>query len=248
MSLSPLVAYAGRADLIRIDAKRKFRFGRKAANSVPQSFRTGTGLRDGEACSLDWRDVNLASGTLRIDEAKTNAGVRRVDLPLAVREELSAHKPLRGPIDRGDPVFVNRCGRENVSNLGRRLKAVIRRANERLVAMGLEPIDPEVSPYSFRRLYASLRFALGDDPVYVAEQMGHEDGAFSMRVYARAVRRRERLTGTALREFDRALEWAEMGRIEPEPAVEREEEPARATLKTAPQSRNLRIGPDSSVG
>jgi hypothetical protein len=51
--------------------------------------------------------------------------------------------------------------------------------------------------------------------VYVAEQMGHEDGAFSMRVYARAVRRRERLTGAALLEFDRALQWAEMGRIEP---------------------------------
>ena len=63
-----------------------------------------------------------------------------------------------------------------------------------------------------RRLYASLRFALRDDPVYVADQMGHEDGAFSMRVYARPVKRRERLRGTTLSEFDRALEWAEMGR------------------------------------
>jgi hypothetical protein len=106
----------------------------------------------------------------------------------------------------------------------------------------------ESSALDEKRLTPFGRFALGDDPVYVAEQMGHEDGAFSMRVYARAVRRRERLTGAALREFDRALEWAEMGRIEPEPAVEREEEPDRATLKTAPQSRNLRISPDSSVG
>jgi integrase len=48
----------------------------------------GAGLRNGEACALDWRDVNLASGTLTVREAKTDAGVRRVDLPLSVREEL----------------------------------------------------------------------------------------------------------------------------------------------------------------
>jgi hypothetical protein len=32
-----------------------------------------------------------------------------------------------------------------------------------------------------------------------------------MKVYATAVRRRERLIGAALREFDAALEWAAMG-------------------------------------
>lgn len=35
-----------------------------------------------------------------------------------------------------------------------------------------------------------------------------------MATYAKAVRRRERLSGAALREFDKALEWAEMGRID----------------------------------
>jgi hypothetical protein len=33
----------------------------------------------------------------------------------------------------------------------------------------------------------------------------------SMRVYASAVRRRERLIGVALREFDAALDWAAVG-------------------------------------
>lgn len=60
-------------------------------------------------------------------------------------------------------------------------------------------------------LYASVRFALGDDPVYVAAQLGHTEPGFSMKVYASAVRRRERLIGAALREFDAALEWAAMG-------------------------------------
>jgi hypothetical protein len=36
-----------------------------------------------------------------------------------------------------------------------------------------------------------------------------------MKVYASAVRRRARLTGVALREFDAALEWAALGNGEP---------------------------------
>ena len=71
-----------------------------------------------------------------------------------------------------------------------------------------------MTPHSLRRLYASLRFALGDDPVYVAHQLGHTEPAFSMKVYARAVRRRERLSGASLREFDNAV-YAAMGSGEP---------------------------------
>ncbi len=42
----------------------------------------GTGLRVGEAVALDWPDVNLATGTLRVGRAKTDAGsYREVDLP-----------------------------------------------------------------------------------------------------------------------------------------------------------------------
>jgi hypothetical protein len=57
--------------------------------------------------------------------------------------------------------------------------------------------------------------------VYVASQMGHTTSRLSMAVYARAVKRREKLSGSTLRAFDRALEWAshtsqsaENGRIE----------------------------------
>jgi integrase len=194
--------------------------------------------------------VNLATGTLTIRQAKTDAGVRRVDLPLALREELSDHKARSKRTGPGDPVFINRNGdRQTVSNIGRRLKTVLRRADSRLVDLGLEPMGEAVTPYSFRRLYASLRYALGDDPVYVAEQMGHADaGGLSMGLYARAVKRREQLAAAALQEFDRALQWAEMGRIEPAAEIAPIEPQDAATLETAPQSHNLRIGPDSSAG
>lgn len=123
-------------------------------------------------------------------------------------------------------MFPNRDGRrQSVSNVERRLKTAIRRANTRLDELSIRSIDETVSPHSPRRLYASLRFALGDDPVYVAAQLGHTDPGFSMKVYASAVRRRERLIGAALREFDAALEWAAMSGGGP---VFRSAEPSRS--------------------
>ena len=74
-----------------------------------------------------------------------------------------------------------------------------------------EPISERVSPHGLRRTYASLRACLRDDPVYIAKQLGHEDAAFSLTIYSQAVKRRERLTGNYLAEFDKAIEWALLG-------------------------------------
>jgi hypothetical protein len=57
-----------------------------------------------------------------------------------------------------------------------------------------------------------------DDPVYIAEQLGHTDPRFTLSVYAKAAKRRERLSGDYREAFDRALQWAVMGRIA-EPAT-----------------------------
>ena len=166
----------------------------------------GAGLRNGEACALDWSDIDRAAGTISVGTAKTDAGVRIVDVPAELRAELHVVAEQR---EQTDIAFPNRNGRRQTpSNVGRRFKTVVRHANERLGRLGLNPIDAGATPHSLRRLYASLRFALGDDPVYVAQQLGHTDPSFSMKVYARALRRRERLTGAALREFDAALAWA----------------------------------------
>ena len=42
------------------------------------------GLRVGELLALRWRDVDLANGKLRVEEAKTDAGERVVDLSPAL--------------------------------------------------------------------------------------------------------------------------------------------------------------------
>ena len=190
----------------------------------------GAGLRVGEAVALEWRDVNLATGTLTVRESKTVAGAgRRIDLPGGLIDELAEWK-ARSPATRpGDRVFVcrSRNGRrspQNKDNIGRRLKTTIKRANARLIDAGIEPVSEHVSPHSPRRTYASLRGALRDDPIYIAEQIGHSDPRFTLSVYAKAAKRRERLPETYREAFDRALHWAEMGRI----AETGTREPARA--------------------
>lgn len=171
----------------------------------------GGGLRIAEAIALTWADVNLPTGTLTVADAKTAAGLRVVDLPDGLAAELRSFK-ARSKAAPGDPVFVNQHGKpQTIRNAQSRIKPAIRKANRALAKKGLDAISEDVTPHSLRRTCASLRFALGDDPVYVAAQLGHTEGGFSMRVYARAVKRRGRLSGEHLREFDKALEWARMG-------------------------------------
>ncbi|HEX7582590.1 MAG TPA: hypothetical protein VF321_05835 [Gaiellaceae bacterium] len=42
-------------------------------------------------------------------------------------------------------------------------------------------------------------------------QLGHEDPRFTLRVYAQASKRCDRLAKVHLKEYDRAIEWAAMG-------------------------------------
>ena len=92
--------------------------------------------------------------------------------------------------------------------MARRLKTAIRGANRRLSELGIEEISERVTPHSLRRTFASLRAAAGDDPVYIAEQLGHTDPRFTLTAYTKAVKRRAKLSGAYLAEYERALAWA----------------------------------------
>jgi hypothetical protein len=84
--------------------------------------------------------------------------------------------------------------------------------------------------------------------VYVAAQLGHTEPGFSMKVYASAVRRRERLIGAALREFDAALEWAAMGSGG---SIYADVEPTASDgnrRKRLSRAFSRQTGPDSSAG
>jgi hypothetical protein len=80
-------------------------------------------------------------------------------------------------------------------------------------SVNCRPVDgdrPAQPRGSYRRIYASLHAVLGDDPPYVSEQMGHKSVELTLNVYSRAVKRRAKLSGAYLAEFDRALAWAKL--------------------------------------
>jgi integrase len=176
----------------------------------------GGGLRIGEALALCWQHVELGTGTLYVVDAKTPKGVREVHLTPALREELALWRTETEHAAPTDLVIHTSSGRKHYpSNLRRDvLFPALESANSTLIRDGIAPIGG-ITFHSLRRSYASLRCACGDDVRYTADQLGHEDPRFTLRVYAQATKRRDRLTGPHLKAYDRALEWAQMGTTEP---------------------------------
>src|SRR4051794_26479535 len=68
------------------------------------------GLRISEALDLRWRHVDLSAGRLRLQDSKTDAGVRDVPILPALRDELLAWKTTSRRTGRDDLVFATNTG------------------------------------------------------------------------------------------------------------------------------------------
>jgi integrase len=153
---------------------------------------TFAGLRIGELLELRWRDVDLASGWLTVRGAKTDAGVRKVKVRPALRDELLAHKATTAHDAPAAFVFGTSEGkRQSAGNVRVRVLAkALERADERLAGEG-EPPLPAVTPHGLRRSFASILYAIGEPPPVVMAEMGHTDPALALAIYAQAMRRDE---------------------------------------------------------
>jgi integrase len=163
------------------------------------------GLRIGVPCALRWRHVDLAVGWLTIDDAKTDAGVRKVKIRGALRDELLAVRgrhqdapqaqfvfatPTGGPISADN--FCSRVlGRPATIVDGKEKpgKGAVGAANKRLEGEGFPPLPDRLTPHSLRRTFCSLLYALGEDPGTVMDEMGHTDPERALRVYRQTMRR-----------------------------------------------------------
>jgi len=169
--------------------------GRRAAMAVLLF----AGLRAEEVGDLRWRDVDLANGRLHVGRAKTDAGVRDVDLLPILRDELASLKAACDGSGPDEPVFVTSSGkRRDRHNLRQRVVAPLaRKADELLAERDSHPLPAGLSPHKLRHTFTSLLVALGNDPAYVMAQLGHTDPVFTLRVYTHMMRRepgeRERL-------------------------------------------------------
>ncbi len=191
-----------------LDGNARVRKGQRRALIATLTF---AGLRIGEALSLCWRDVDLARGTITVRAAKTDAGVRTVNVLPVLRDELGAYRArLNATPDA--LVFGTTTGkRQGATNVRRRILALaVENANKQLVTDEVEPLPEHLTPHSLRRTFASLLFALGEAPPYVMAQMGHTTPNLTLAIYARQMDRRDG-EPERLKALIEGREWAAMG-------------------------------------
>jgi integrase len=143
------------------------------------------GLRVGELLGLTWGDLELGKNRLRVQQQresatgnitlpKTRAGVRFVELPAFVSQELRQHK-LR--TEKASPEFVfpyhARRFRDN------HFFPALRRAKLRRIRV-----------HDLRHTAASFMIASGVDIASVSRQLGHASVAITLNVYAHQVQQR----------------------------------------------------------
>ena len=179
----PLLSAAGKLDA-------EARFGDTRRRRPLLAVLTLAGLRIGEALNLRWRDVSLGARKLRVTEAKTDAGVREVDLTPTLQELLSEYRTRSRHTEPDDLVFPTAKGRpDSASNVRQRfLCSAVKLANDELGKAEHDPIR-HVTPHSLRRTFISLLFSLPQPPSvpYVMAQVGHNDPKVTLGIYAQVI-------------------------------------------------------------
>ena len=117
------------------------------------------GLRVSEVCALRWSSVDLAGGTLRVEDSKTQAGERSVDLSPMFLGALKLHRLDARYNSPTDYVFASRNGtRRNRSNITPAANSPPddRGGQQGACEAGKPPIQTGVTNHSLRRTFASL--------------------------------------------------------------------------------------------
>ena len=150
-------------------------------------FWLNAGLRPGELIAFKWPKVDWTNRKARIDlnqvvgiekAPKTAAGVRDVDLRDAAVGALIAQKPVS--FEAGQHVFLNpRTGKAWTTDAQVRKtlwQPLLERAGVRYR-----------NPYQCRHTFASALLTAGENPWYVAEQLGHVDVQMVFRIYGKFI-------------------------------------------------------------
>jgi len=159
-----------------------------------------TGMRTGEIDGLKWKYVDFGKRQILIREAlvkgesqytKTDGSQREIDMSERVYDALQLQFKVTGS---NDFVFCNRSKRPlNHNNVTNRVWYPMLRH------LGLRPR----SPYQTRHTAATLWLAAGENPEWIAKQMGHSTTEMLFRVYSRFVPNLTRRDGSA---FERLLQ------------------------------------------
>jgi integrase len=136
----------------------------------------GSGLRVGEAVALDWRDIDLDSGTVRVRQGKTSRSRRVVGLAGFAIVALKAHRYRSPIVGNSEPVFRG-------LRSGERLRPDAAYGHWQRLRAGLPPMRL----HDLRHGHATLLYGLGVDRRHIADQLGHATADFTDRTYIHVV-------------------------------------------------------------
>jgi integrase len=108
--------------------------------------------------------------------------------------------------------------------------AVVAHANRLVEERGLQPLPLRITPHKLRHTFASILVAIGKDPTHVMQRLGHTDPAFTLRVYAPAMRRSEE-ERERLKALVEGHDWARIGHKRPNPPPQPPNGPGARTQK-----------------
>ncbi len=126
------------------------------------------GMRISEAVSLNYADLDLAGGIVRVHGKGKKERLGLLGHPAA--EAIRRYLPLRRHTGAGrapeDPVFVNlRGGRLTARSFQRALKPYLLRAG----------LPPDITPHKLRHSFATHMLDAGADLRSIQEMLGHEE-------------------------------------------------------------------------
>lgn len=160
-----------------------------------------TGMRTGEVHGLKWKHVDFTRREIlvretfsrgRVEYTKTDGSQREIAMASLVHECLRARRDAVNP-DPEDLVFPSDNGTPlNVNNVTNRVWYPLLRH------LGL----PLRRPYQCRHTAATLWLAAGENPEWIARQLGHVSTEMLFKTYSRYVPNLTRQDGTA---FERVL-------------------------------------------
>jgi integrase len=152
------------------------------------------GLRNSEVCELNLGDLDFAHGVVHVRDAKTEAGIRQVNMTPWLHDELLAYRATRADAQLEEPAFPTRSGaRRDRRNINRLVIApAVRAANALRAERRDPPLPGSITAHSFRRTFITLMLEAGAPVPYVQAQVGHEDPTTTLAIYAQVLKRRDR--------------------------------------------------------
>lgn len=182
-SASGFLAAEGEPDPLSMDELAAIleKLERPMANQV--LFASWTGLRTGELIALRTSDLQVANNRFLVRRSLSRGVLKttKTDKQRWVNLLSPARKALEAQIELlGAPkgwIFPNPFTMDRWANDSK----ITRRWQKALKAAGVR----YRRPYQTRHTYASTMLSAGENPLYVAQQMGHADWSMLVKVYGR---------------------------------------------------------------